>query len=341
MTRLLWIGTADAAPDVLRAGHELAAFGSAEEALAALPDLPVEVAIIAAVDAYAPEAIRALKAVRPELQVLVAVHDAVPPAVSAVLRAGAAGFIDLSADEQSVSSTVRDAWIAHERESGERELLLRLRDLNEEFLRNIIDLEKRNLELAGRLEETARMAAGTLGFDLDSPGIKERVLVVDDEETICDLVGLALGEKYEVTSVLDGASACEKVATSAFHLVITDKNLPLKNGLEVMRAARAANADTDVILMTGYASTESAIEALNLGASAYLEKPFDLVTLVSRVDEVINRQRDRLKKRALLASIKLRNQEFLTRYGAIRTDLESWLAIRGVSLAGPTRKTGG
>jgi DNA-binding NtrC family response regulator len=112
------------------------------------------------------------------------------------------------------------------------------------------------------------------------------------------------------------------------------------NGLEVMKAVKQINAETDVIMMTGYASKDSAIEALNLGASAYLEKPFDLPALVAKVDSVLANQRERIRKRHFLQVIKERNSAFLTQYKQIRTDLETWLALRGVHISPRQKKTG-
>ncbi len=81
--------------------------------------------------------------------------------------------------------------------------------------------------------------------------------------------------------------------------------------------------------MTGYASMESAIEALNLGASGYIEKPFDDINRVAaRIDEVLAKQRERLRRRHYLGIIKDRNRDFLERYKVIRADLDAWLEGR-------------
>lgn len=335
MNRVIWIGR-EPVPEVLRqalASREIFEFTSAEDALRAIAALPIEVGIVSADVEESATTIQVLLAARPELQILAATHQGVPARLDLALRSGAAGLIDLGGDSPRIDRQVHEASIAHARAAGERELLLRLRTLNEEFLRNVVSMEKRNIELTERLEESARLASETFTLGPTNEPPRERVLVVDDEETICDLVMLTLQEKYEVKTVLDGEHGVAELKSRPYHLVITDKNLPVMSGLDVMRAAKASNPETDVIMMTGYSSKESAIEALNLGASAYLEKPFDLTVMSEKVEQVLNKQRERLKKRHYLQLIKERNRSFLQQYGAIRTDLESWLALRGVPIA--------
>src|SRR5436305_7544081 len=135
MSRLLWIGNG-AIPDALKRDDVLS-IPTVEEALSRIGELPVQVAIVPADDPYAADAVRALIAVKPELQVLVAAAS-VPARFDEVLRAGASGLLDLSSEPAVLSSAIQEAWIAHEREICERELLARLKSLNEEFLKNVI-----------------------------------------------------------------------------------------------------------------------------------------------------------------------------------------------------------
>jgi DNA-binding NtrC family response regulator len=104
------------------------------------------------------------------------------------------------------------------------------------------------------------------------------------------------------------------------------------SGLDLLKEVKRLSPETDVIVMTGYSSAESAIEALNLGATAYLEKPFDQVrSVVAKIEEVVAQQRERVRKRHQLHLIKTRNKTFLDQYRLIRADLEAWLQARGVS----------
>jgi DNA-binding NtrC family response regulator len=211
------------------------------------------------------------------------------------------------------------------RANKERELLLRLLRLNEEFLKNIVALEKRNLEL----EEQIALHARAAGASQAKSGEPYRILVIDDEPAVLQLFGLILeGDEYEVVMAEDGEDGLSKFKEQKNPLVITDKNLPGINGLEVMREVKQIEPDTEIMMITGFGSKESAIEALNLGATAFLEKPFDNVDeVLAKVDEVVIRQKEEMRKRRQLEIIKDRNREFLDNYRAIRTDLEEWLSL--------------
>jgi two-component system cell cycle sensor histidine kinase/response regulator CckA len=111
---------------------------------------------------------------------------------------------------------------------------------------------------------------------------RPRVLVVDDESSIRDLLSqtLALAE-YEVDVAPDGRSALERMRMHPYDLLIADLKMPGMDGLTVIREAKRYKADLPVIVITGFSTESSAIEALNLGVSGYLTKPFR----VSRVIE--------------------------------------------------------
>jgi excisionase family DNA binding protein len=104
---------------------------------------------------------------------------------------------------------------------------------------------------------------------------RPRILVADDEASIRDLLAktLALAE-YEVDLVPDGRSAIERLRITPYDLLITDLKMPGVDGLAVIREARRLRADIPVIIITGFSTEASAIEAVNLGVSGYLTKPF-------------------------------------------------------------------
>lgn len=118
-----------------------------------------------------------------------------------------------------------------------------------------------------RASVTPARAAGTQ--------TRPRVLVADDEASIRDLLAktLALAE-YDVDLVPDGRSAVERLRIMPYDLLITDLRMPGVDGLAVIREARRLRADIPVIIITGYSTEASAIEAVNLGVSGYLTKPF-------------------------------------------------------------------
>jgi excisionase family DNA binding protein len=106
-------------------------------------------------------------------------------------------------------------------------------------------------------------------------GGRPRVLVVDDEATIRDLLSktLALAE-YDVDLAPDGRGAIDRLRMIPYDLLITDLRMPGVDGLTVIREARRLKADLPVIIITGFSNEASAIEAVNLGVSGYLTKPF-------------------------------------------------------------------
>jgi len=112
----------------------------------------------------------------------------------------------------------------------------------------------------------ARPAAGTT---------RPRVLVVDDEASIRDLLAktLALAE-YDVDVAPDGRSALERMRLYPYDLLIADLKMPGMDGLTVIREAKRYKADLPVIIITGFSTESSAIEAVNLGVAGYLTKPF-------------------------------------------------------------------
>ncbi len=107
------------------------------------------------------------------------------------------------------------------------------------------------------------------------PAGRPRILVVDDEAAIRDLLSktLALAE-YDVDLAPDGRTALERLRIIPYDLLITDLKMPGIDGLTVVREARRLKADIPVIIITGFSTEASAIEAVNLGVSGYLTKPF-------------------------------------------------------------------
>jgi DNA-binding NtrC family response regulator len=118
------------------------------------------------------------------------------------------------------------------------------------------------------------------------------VLVVDDEPDIRELLAECFRNKgLPVCQAADGDAAIGLLsgAPTRFGLVVTDLQLPGRDGLEVLRAARHLNPSCAVVIVTGYASIDSAIEAVRLGAYDYLTKPFS----VGQIEVMLRRVQDR------------------------------------------------
>jgi DNA-binding NtrC family response regulator len=116
--------------------------------------------------------------------------------------------------------------------------------------------------------------------------ITEKILVVDDEENVCHSVKKILRRKgYEVSHALTVDDAIKLIDDLSFDLVITDLMIPGTSGMDLIQIIREKYPELDVIMITGYASIESAVKATKLGASAYLPKPFtpDELTKVTQL----------------------------------------------------------
>ncbi len=112
-----------------------------------------------------------------------------------------------------------------------------------------------------------------------------KILIVDDEPGIQVMIKALLARAgHESVTADNGVKALEFVKTDTFDLIITDLRMPHMDGLNLIRELVALGSTIPVILVTGYASTESANEALKLGVSGYLAKPFNIKELLSTVE---------------------------------------------------------
>ncbi len=118
-----------------------------------------------------------------------------------------------------------------------------------------------------------------------------KILVVDDEKTLRHFLRLNLQEHgYHVTESADGKTALRLVDHNSFDVALVDLNLTDMNGLEIMRYLRKNSPQTSVIILTAYASVDSAVEALRQGAHDYLTKPCQTSELLASVADGIARQ---------------------------------------------------
>jgi len=104
---------------------------------------------------------------------------------------------------------------------------------------------------------------------------KKRILICDDEEGVRESLNLILENDYKVSFATSGPEAIEYIKKNPVSLVILDIKMPKMDGLETLKHIKNAKPDTKVVIATGYKSVETAAEAVKLGASDYIVKPFE------------------------------------------------------------------
>lgn len=137
----------------------------------------------------------------------------------------------------------------------------------------------------------------------------KRVLIVDDEERICQSLCALLGaEGYTIETAGDGQVALAKITQTSYDLILSDIKMPKADGMTVLRKARELDPEALVILMTGYASLESAVSAVSAGAYEYILKPVEFEELKRLVKRAVDKREVDLARRTLLAELSETNK---------------------------------
>ena len=138
--------------------------------------------------------------------------------------------------------------------------------------------------------------------------MKSRILVVDDEESIREFLEIMLKkEGYEVTTAEDGAKAKEILTKKSFDMVISDMQMPNVTGIELLRHVKDSYPDLVFMIITAFGTTETAVEAMKLGAYDYLTKPF-------KIDEVRLNISNALRSKNLETEVRILKKELVKEY---------------------------
>jgi len=117
----------------------------------------------------------------------------------------------------------------------------------------------------------------------------KRALVIDDEQVVLDSVGKILAdEDYKVDVTLSGREGIDKAVKEDYDIVLTDIRMPDIGGMRVLRDVKRAKPSLPVVMITGYASIESSVQAMKMGAADYLEKPFTPDQLLKAVASALD-----------------------------------------------------
>jgi len=117
------------------------------------------------------------------------------------------------------------------------------------------------------------------------------ILIIDNEKRMCHVLKVALeADGHSIELAFDGEEGINKLKASDFDVIITDLKMPGKDGMAVLEAAKQIKPSCEVIMMTAYATAQTAVEAMHKGAYDYLIKPFEIIELRLKVKQILEKQ---------------------------------------------------
>ena len=136
-----------------------------------------------------------------------------------------------------------------------------------------------------------------------------RILVVDDEASQRELVsGYLKKQGYQVLTAGGGVQALEIFRREPVELILTDQRMADLSGLDLLKAARSINPETQIIVMTAYGNVDTAVEAMKDGAADYLSKPLNLEELRQKIQRIVEQHRLHAENRALREELQARHR---------------------------------
>jgi len=135
-----------------------------------------------------------------------------------------------------------------------------------------------------------------------------KALVIDDDSATLDLMEFQLkAEGFRVTKADNGQQGLKYIEDDEFDIILTDLQLPVVSGIEIVRRSKEISPDTEIIMVTGFGSTEKAIEATKAGAFYYVEKPVEFDELLVLIEKAIERKQQKEEIRELRGKLSKRN----------------------------------
>jgi CheY-like chemotaxis protein len=206
------------------------------------------------------------------------------------------------------------------------------------FIKRIRE-QKVKKERAAVLDESLKLDYSKEATSLkraEVPNPKAKILCVDDEDVILDSFRKILVlDGYTVETVNSGPEALNLVKSHHYDFVFTDLKMPEMDGVEVTRAVKNIRPDIDVIIITGYATVETAVECMKYGAMDYVQKPFTEDELLEFTKKSLIKRRDRIKRELkprvhithLSESEKMGEREFAIPGGVFISDVHCWVNV--------------
>ncbi len=136
--------------------------------------------------------------------------------------------------------------------------------------------------------------------------MKPRILIVDDKKSMLDMLSQLLDEDYKVSTCASGAKAVEAIRDNMFDVVLSDIRMSDIDGMDLLRTVKEESPDSEVVLMTAYATVSQAVEAVKAGAYNYMTKPFEPEELKIVLEKALERKRLREETQILKAQVEER-----------------------------------
>ena len=171
---------------------------------------------------------------------------------------------------------------------------------------------------------------------VEVPDPKARILCVDDESIVLDSFRKILVlEGYNVDTVETGQEALGLIQKHSYDFVFTDLKMPRMDGVEVTKAVKHLRPDIDVVIITGYATVQTAVECMKLGAMDYVEKPFTEDELISFTNKLLIKRKEKIKKQLkpkvhithFPDTVGLEQGEFAIPGGVFLSDNHTWIGL--------------
>jgi two-component system NtrC family sensor kinase len=153
----------------------------------------------------------------------------------------------------------------------------------------------------------------TLSSQDPADEISKRILIVDDEDLVRNMFADFLSEQYVCTTAASSDDALAHLALNTYALVISDIQMPGRNGVELLREIRTRYPDTAVIMVSGVSRSQRIRDALHVGAFDYLIKPCELDVLLFSVERALERRALTITARSYRADLERQNEELATR----------------------------
>ena len=267
----------------------------------------------------------------PDVEPILVTRSPSPDTILSAFRHGASDIIDLDDESDDyILDVLHQTAVVHHRRVQRRKRFQNLRLILNDLLKNLIQTERRTIDLEYLL--AAREGNPELVEDF-VPNRQPTVLVADDDNDIVNLLVDLLEEEgvdaHACSSGQDIVAYARQLTErrKAIDMAVLDIKMPGMTGVEAIRELRNIKPNLTAMLMTGYSDTETAISAVNLGVVAYVTKPFANVrALVQQIKDHAIQSMKEARGRHYLEQIKQRHAKILLRYQRLAADLEQ-LAI--------------